>query len=514
MNMKTIMKKTNTKAPGAYFAAFAFLFAAVMLVVPAQAKAGSDYKDIVDYKSDTSDYSSDTSYYYPDYSSDTSYSYPEYSSDTSYSYPEYSSDTSSYYQYSTPSYSYYGNSGCGSSCGGSSYSTPTYHYATTPSCGSSCGSSYNYTPPTYHYNTQPACTTCGGGSSYVAPVYTYVPTNTNVNTNTANPANTNNNNSSATSSSTSSSVSTVGNVTSQSNPNINIVVYAGKGSNTTPTPTVQSLDGYCTINPNNVSVNQDVTLTANGTGGNGNYTYSWSGSDGLYSNSQTFTGRFSSYGSKTATVNIQSGNQSITRTCSVNVQTNQNINNNLSAYCTANPAVAAIGQAVTWTVYPTGGNNYNGNYNNNAYTYYWSGTDGLTGYGQTVNGTYSSAGTKTANVNVTSNGQTINVSCNMNVQGAVSAVTVIRQPTNGTPVSGVYLSQIPATGIDLNTKTIFFVLGLLAWSSFVAYIINTKRKAKLALAGISPDVAGFNASAMSKAEAFKMKNMSARGLVA
>ena len=497
MNMKTIMKKTNTKAPGAYFAAFAFLFAAVLFVMPTQALAGPD-KNVEE----------------PTYSSGYEGDYSTYSSGYEGDYTTYSSGYEGDYSYTTPSYSYYDSGGCSSNCGGYSYSTPTYHYATTPSCSSSCGSSYSYTPPTYHYNTQPACTTCGGGSSYVAPVYTYVPTNTNVNTNTANPTNTNNNNSSASSSSTSNS--SVGNISnnSQSNPNINIVVYAGKGSNTTPTPTVQSLDGYCTINPNNVSINQDVTLTANGTGGNGNYTYSWSGSDGLYSNSQSFTGRFSSYGSKTATVNIQSGNQSITRTCSVNVQTNQYINNNLSAYCTANPAVAAIGQAVTWTVYPTGGNNYNGNYNNNAYTYYWSGTDGLTGYGQTVSGTYSTAGTKTANVNVTSNGQTINVSCNMNVQGAVSAVTVIRQPSNGTPVSGVYLSQIPATGIDLNAKTIFFTLGLLVWSAFVAYIINTKRKAKLALAGLAGNAAGFNANAMSKAEAFKMKNMSARGLVA
>jgi hypothetical protein len=161
----------------------------------------------------------------------------------------------------------------------------------------------------------------------------------------------------------------------------------------------------------------------------------------------------------------------------------------------ANPSVANVGQSVTWTVYVNGGSSSN---------YSWNGSDGLYGNGQSVYMTYNSVGTKTANVSVYSNGQTVTASCNMTVQGQTAGVTVIRTPDNGTPVSGVYLSQIPATGIDLNLKTILFALGLIIWSAFVAYILMNRRK--VALAG------NVSSGAISKAEAFKIANMKKHGI--
>lgn len=66
--------------------------------------------------------------------------------------------------------------------------------------------------------------------------------------------------------------------------------------------------------------------------------------------------------------------------------------------CSVSPSTAGIGDSVTWTAAASGGNG--------TYTYSWSGTDGLTGTGATVAKTYSTAGTKTASVTITSDSQT------------------------------------------------------------------------------------------------------------
>lgn len=461
MNMKIITNNFTSKQTGVLLSICAVLFAALLFATPAQVRADDEdfYYGGYDYSYDSGDdfyyggydysYDNNDDFYYGGY--DYSYDTPTYSSYTSdYVYTPSSSYVSDYVY--TPSYS-----SC-SSCGGSYY-TPSY---STPRYVSSASS---YSTPTYVYNSAKASSNASANAN-------------------------------------SSSNSSVGNITNNNNNVNNNTVVVNTPAPTTPTtpvpPTVPTLDGYCTINPNYVNINQDVTFSATVTGGNGGYTYYWNGSDGIYSSSQSFTGRFGSTGTKTATVTITSGNQSITRSCSVNVQ-NQ-YNNNLSAYCVASPSVSNIGQTVTWTAYVNGYNNYYGNY-----SYSWNGTDGLYGNGQSVYTTYNSYGTKTANVTVYANGQTITASCSTNVQGGYNAgVTVIRTPDQGTPVSGIYLSQIPATGIDFNMKTILFTLGLVIWSAFMAYIVISRRK--VSLAG--------NSSSISKAEAFKIANMKKQGLVA
>jgi len=146
--------------------------------------------------------------------------------------------------------------------------------------------------------------------------------------------------------------------------------------------------------------------------------------------------------------------------------------NNLTAYCVANPTSATVGQNIIWTVYPAGGNG--------SYSYSWTGTDGLSyGNASAIQKTYTYSGTKTATVTVYSAGQTITANCTATVIDngvAVSNVTVIRQPTVGTPVSGVYLSQVPDTGIEFNIKVALFAVGLLLWSAFLGYVIVSKRK--------------------------------------
>lgn len=66
----------------------------------------------------------------------------------------------------------------------------------------------------------------------------------------------------------------------------------------------------------------------------------------------------------------------------------------LAVSCSASPASPMVGDTVTWTAAVTG----------TASSYSWTGTDGLSGTGQTAGMTYGTAGTKSATVTVTSPG--------------------------------------------------------------------------------------------------------------
>jgi hypothetical protein len=183
----------------------------------------------------------------------------------------------------------------------------------------------------------------------------------------------------------------------------------------------------------------------------------------------------------------------------------------MTVSCFINPSNAFVNQNVTFSANASGGSGY--------YTYSWSGSDGITGSGQTFTGMFSYPGSKYATVTVYSNGQSATASCNTNVQGgAVNGATVIRDTTAGTPVAGVFLSQVPATGIDAaNLKMILFVVGLFAWSLFAAYIISFKRKAKLASANGFTNTASATSdrdNTIARINAFKEANMKKKGLIA
>ncbi len=499
-NMNINTKITTSKV----FAILAiFAVAIVCVLTPTQTAFAGEYDDYgygsggydsgYDFSTYTPSYSASS--YTPSYSSSgytpsySSYSYPSYSS---YSTPKYSYSTPSY-SYSTPSYSSYTPSSSGSS--GYSYtpSAPQYSYVTTPSTSSA--SNYSPSAQSTYVQANPTATS-NSTASNVSKQQVYVSaSNTNNNSNTNSNSNTNTNTSNITNNPT---------FVNNNNPtNVNdvkVIVLATPTSSGTTNNT--TLDGNCYISPSNAYINQDVTFSASATGGNGSYTYSWSGSDGISAYAQSFTGRFSTYGSKTATVTITSNGQSITRSCSAYVQGSTN-NTNLSAYCVANPTNAGINQTVTWTVYPSGGNS--------GYSYAWSG-DGLYGNGQSVNTSYSTTGYKYGTVTVYSNGQSVVASCNTTIGGnyyAPSNVVVTRDTNLGTPVSGVFLSQVPATGISFGLKMTLFTIGLLAWSLFIAFVINEKRKAKLATVG------GVQGSSLeSRIEAFKKANMAKKGIIA
>ena len=172
----------------------------------------------------------------------------------------------------------------------------------------------------------------------------------------------------------------------------------------------QTLDGYCIPNPYSIQTGGTITWTANPIGGSGNYTYSWNGTDGLSGSSQTASRSYSSGGTKTATVTITSGNSSVQRTCTANVQENSQ---DLGGSCTASNYNPQMNNSVTFTANPTGGEFPGGNSGN--YTYSWSG-DGISGSSQSISRSYGSGGTKTATVTIYSGNNSIQRTCNVYVQ--------------------------------------------------------------------------------------------------
>ncbi|MEI6553269.1 MAG: PKD domain-containing protein [bacterium] len=533
------------------YAFFALTLALVVFIsIPNNAKAGDeDYSYGGDGWGDNTDYSysySEPTYSEPTYSeptySEPTYSEPTYSEPTyfepTYSEPTYSEPTySSAPTYSEPTYSestYSQSNNSYSSPSYSSYSYPSYSsYGSSYSSGgsncSSCsyGSAYRYTPApqiVYVPNT-----------THVTPVVNPTPTATLDASCVVNPNNVYVNDSvtlsgSATGGSGSYSYqwsapdgisgtgqTMSGRFTTAGSKTVYLTVTSGSQSVTRTcnayvnqvTPPVQNLDASCTISPNNVYLNDTVTISGNATGGTGSYSYFWSGSDGISGSSQVVTGRFTSVGSKVVSLTVTSGTQSITRSCNAYVNQNYNYNNNynygynynngynynynsgynyvnMTATCVATPVNANVGDNVIWTVYPVGGNG--------SYTYSWSGSDGLSyGNAYQIQQRYTTPGTKTATVTVYStNGQSIVATCNTNIIGSVSA---------GKPISGIYLNEVPATGISFNLKIALYILGLILWSAFVGLMVVEKKKAKLALAN------------RARIEDFKQENLKKKGML-
>lgn len=77
---------------------------------------------------------------------------------------------------------------------------------------------------------------------------------------------------------------------------------------------------------------------------------------------------------------------------------------NLDASCYPNTMTAATGENVTWRASAFGGNG--------DYYITWRGTDGLSGYGTSIDREYNTSGVKSASITVTSGGQSTTRNCN------------------------------------------------------------------------------------------------------
>lgn len=93
-------------------------------------------------------------------------------------------------------------------------------------------------------------------------------------------------------------------------------------------------------------------------------------------------------------------------------------------------------------------NNYNSGFTTNAYPYYTYNSYGTYAYPTTYTTTYT--------------------------QPTYVQPTYSYAAQAGTPVSGVFLSQVPATGISFGLKVTLFVFGLVLWSIFGAYVLSKK----------------------------------------
>jgi hypothetical protein len=118
-----------------------------------------------------------------------------------------------------------------------------------------------------------------------------------------------------------------------------------------------------------------------------------------------------------------------------------------SASCAASPSNAVTGQNITWTAYTNTSNQPSG--------YSWSGTDGLSGSGNSVIKSYSSTGTKSGNITLSYGSRTFSGSCSAVVQtqpypdltaGSISptAATVNSSTTYSTTITNN--GSLPASG--------------------------------------------------------------------
>jgi hypothetical protein len=169
---------------------------------------------------------------------------------------------------------------------------------------------------------------------------------------------------------------------------------------------VEPLTISCSASPSVINVNESTSWNALASGGVGSYLYSWTGTDSLYGSSQSVSKNYSISGTKNATVTVTSGGQTASANCSATVN-QQQIYNNLTVSCSANPSSTDVDEYINWSANASGGTN--------GYTYSWTGTDGLYGNSQATSKYYSNEGTKYGYVTVTSNGQTATASCSARV---------------------------------------------------------------------------------------------------
>src|SRR3989344_30534 len=168
-----------------------------------------------------------------------------------------------------------------------------------------------------------------------------------------------------------------------------------------------ALTTTCTVSPSIAYIGNTVTWKAFASGGTSStYTYSWSGA--VSGDGNTRSTSFDSIGTKTATVTVTSGGKSISKSCSRIIRATPITPTAipLTASCNASPGTVRVGETVNWSVTRSGGTG--------SYTYSWSGA--VSGTSRTPPSiSYSTIGTKTANVRVTSGSESVNRTCSVNV---------------------------------------------------------------------------------------------------
>lgn len=122
---------------------------------------------------------------------------------------------------------------------------------------------------------------------------------------------------------------------------------AGGSSTATATVAVTPpLAASCSVAPSSTTTGANVTWTGTASGGTGAYTYAWSGTDGLSGSSASVSKSYSTAGSKTGSVTVTSGSQSLTAACPSPVTITAPVSPDLSAGGVS-PSSATAGTALT-----------------------------------------------------------------------------------------------------------------------------------------------------------------------
>lgn len=188
-------------------------------------------------------------------------------------------------------------------------------------------------------------------------------------------------------------------------------------------PQDQTLVASCSVNPSSTNIGGSLNWSVTASGGTGSYVYSWSGTDSLYGNSSYISKSYYTAGTKTGTVTVNSGNQTVSRTCSGVIV--QDVSDDLVITCSVSDSRVDVDEDVTWRSYPTGGNG--------SYTYDWEGTDDLSGNSRNLTWSYDDDGTKRGTVTITSGSQTASASCTVRVNEDEDddlSVSCYASPTN------------------------------------------------------------------------------------
>ncbi|MDD5318318.1 MAG: hypothetical protein PHF79_00645 [Candidatus Pacebacteria bacterium] len=228
-----------------------------------------------------------------------------------------------------------------------------------------------------------------------------------------------------------------------------------------------------------LSINQSATVSI--FGGSGSYYISSNSNSGVInatinsSNQLYLTG--TGFGTAALTI-CSNGGYSGCGTLYVNVQSTYN-NNQSPPGLSQNNLNLNVGQGQQIIVYGTGSYTLSSNSNPNVVSAYMTG-------GSVVNVFGTSPGTSVLSICASSGGSGC-ASLYVTVSGYgyyggtnyYNNPTVYTYPTNytypqGRPVAGVYLSQVPSTGINFNLKVALFMIALACWSLLMAHILLTK----------------------------------------
>ncbi|MFA6446186.1 MAG: hypothetical protein WCW14_02975 [Candidatus Paceibacterota bacterium] len=219
-----------------------------------------------------------------------------------------------------------------------------------------------------------------------------------------------------------------------------------------PIPTIMTAS--CSASPSTLSTGSSVTWTATVSGGNSPYTVNWSGDDSLSGTGSSITKVYSSSGTKSAQIaNVTSADgQTLVNISCGNVTVNSPGGPDgpggpavytLVASCSANPASVTVGSSVLWSAIISGGTT--------PYSYVWTGSDNLSVTTSSVSKTYSTVGTATSSIRVTSFDNQVAVA---NCSAGIVALGTSTTTSTSTTSTATTTSTTGNNGTTTGTSTI------------------------------------------------------------